>query len=260
MTRLIADTHVHLYPCYDFPAALATLADNLAAHGDGVRAAFLAERRDCRAFAAIREGSLALAPGPRELRPLRDDGAVALTSGDAPPVYLFAGRQIVTAERIEVLALTVDLALRDGLPAADVVAAVLEAGGVPVLGWSPGKWSFARGALVRALLRRRSPGEILVGDTALRPASAPEPRAMREARRLGIGVVAGSDPLPFPGEERYLGTYVTVLEGAFDAEHPVGSARRLLRAVPAAADSSGTRVSWGTAARRWWRNARARRG
>ncbi|HEY5998242.1 MAG TPA: hypothetical protein VI078_02955 [bacterium] len=257
MTRLIADTHLHLYPCYDFAAAISALATNLPRHGEGVRAGFFAERRDCHAFAAIREGSLALAPGPRSFRPLAEPGAVVLLESGVPAVYLFAGRQIVTSERIEVLALTVDLDIVEGLPAATVVDAVLEAGGVPVLGWSPGKWWFARGALIRSLLDGRRRGDILLGDTALRPAGAPEPSLMREARRRGIPVVAGTDPLPFAGEERLLGTYATVMEGPFDADRPLESARRLLRAGGPA--PAGIRSSWPAAARRWLRNARGGR-
>ncbi|HWR98119.1 MAG TPA: hypothetical protein VN317_06820 [Candidatus Methanoperedens sp.] len=260
MTRVIADTHLHLYPSYDFPAAIAALAANLTGHGAGVCAGFLTERSGCNAFAAIGSGALTLPPGSGRFQELREPGTVALVRDDAPPVYLFAGRQIATAERIEVLALTFDTAIADGLPAAEVIAAVRAAGGVPVLAWSPGKWWFARGRLVRELLARRQPGEILVGDTALRPAGAREPRVMREARRRGIGVLAGSDALPLPGEERYLGSYVTVLDGDFDPESPRDSVRRLLRTAGATAGTSGARVPWTSAARRWLRNARAAGG
>jgi hypothetical protein len=257
MTRIIADTHVHLYPVYDRSAALAALDGNLGRHGAGVRAAFLADRRDSRVFAAMRSGSFAVPGGGYEIRPLAEEGAVVACRDGEPRVYLFAGRQIVTAERIEVLALTVDLDLEDGLPAARVVDTILEAGGVPVLGWSPGKWWFARGALVAGLLRGRRPGEILLGDTALRPAGTREPRLMREARSRGFAVAAGTDALPLPGEERLLGSYVTVLEGEFDAGRPQEAVRRLLRGPGPALGTSGERGSWGSAARRWVRNARA---
>jgi hypothetical protein len=258
VTRLIADAHLHLYPCYDLAAAVAALADNLGRHGDGVRAGFLAERSGCRAFAAIRDGSLALRAGAGRFETTAEEGALILRRSGSPPLYLFSGRQLATAERIEVLALTVDAAIPDGLPAAAAVDAVLAAGGVPVLPWSPGKWWFARGRLVRELLSRHGPEKILVGDTAMRPSLAGEPAVMREARRLGCRVVAGTDPLPFAGEEALLGTYASVLEGDFDERHPVASARRLLQCA-AAAGTAGTRNGWLVAARRWWGNARASR-
>jgi hypothetical protein len=49
-TRVVADTHVHLYPCYDLEVALQSLARNLARTAAGAHAAFFAERSDCRAF------------------------------------------------------------------------------------------------------------------------------------------------------------------------------------------------------------------
>lgn len=255
LARVVADTHVHLYPCYDLDLALSSLAFNLGRTAAGAHAAFLAERRDCRAFAALREGAAGPLPRDAGVRPHPDPGAVVLTPAGAPPVYLFAGRQLVTAERVEVLALLLPDAPPEGLAAGRTVEAVLAAGGVPVLGWSPGKWSFGRGRLVRDLLARFG-SSLLLGDTALRPASGPEPPLMREARRRGVGVLAGTDPLPFPGEERLLGSYASVFAGTLDPERPVDSARLLLRSAAAGGGTAGTRNSWPGAARRWLRNAR----
>lgn len=254
MTRVVADTHVHLHSCYDLGAALAALCANLARHGDGVHAGFLAERGDYRIFAALRDGSRPPGGGVT-VRRLPEAGTLLLES-DGRQAHLFGGRQIVTAERIEVLALGADIDLADGLPAERVIAAILAADGVPVIGWSPGKWWGSRGGLVGELLQRSQPGDLLLGDTALRPRHSFEPRLMREARRRGLAVVAGTDPLPLPGEECFLGTYATVFEGAFDEERPLQSARRLLRSPDACAGTRGTRGTWAASAGRWLRHAR----
>lgn len=253
MTRLVADTHVHLHPGYDLGAALASLCANLAGHGEEVRAGFLAERSGCRVFAALRDSSLRPG-GSIAVQRLPEAGALLLES-EGRQAYLFDGRQIVTAERVEVLALGADIDLADGQPAERVIAAVRAADGVPVLGWSPGKWSGARGRLVGDLLRCSTPGELLLGDTALRPRRSFEPRLMREARRRGLGVIAGTDALPLPREERLLGTYATVFEGPFDPERPLQSARHLLRSPSAYVGTCGTRGTWAGSASRWLRHA-----
>jgi hypothetical protein len=254
LTRVVADTHVHLHPCHDTGAALAALCANLARHGEGVRAGFLAERAGWRVFAALREGSLPPGGGVA-VRRLPEAGALLLETRGGQ-AYLFGGRQIVTAERIEVLALGADIDLADGLPAERVIAAVRAADGVPVIGWSPGKWSGSRGRLVGELLRRSRPGDLLLGDTAMRPRPSPEPRLMREARRRGLGVIAGTDALPLPGDEALPGTYATVFEGAFDRERPLQSARQLLRSAGAGTGTCGARGTWAGSARRWLRHAR----
>lgn len=254
MSRLVADTHVHLYPGYDLALAIKALCANLAWHGEAIRAGFLAERAGQRIFAALRDGSLAPGDGIG-VRSLPENGALLLESAGCQ-VYLFAGRQVVTAERIEVLALAADGDFADGQPAERVIAAMRAADGVPVIGWSPGKWCGARGRLVGDLLRRSRPGELLLGDTVLRPRRFPEPRLMRAARRRGLSVIAGTDPLPLAGEERLLGTYATVFAGPFDPLRPLRSARDLLRAPQAVTGVCGTRGTWAGSARRWWRHAR----
>lgn len=258
MARVTADTHLHLHGCHETPRALGALAANLRRAGGDVLAGLLAERAGSGAFEMLRRGALAAAP--YVVRPAPETGGLLLLAGEEPPLHLFAGRQVVTRERVEVLSLCAESLIPDGMAAAAAVEAILAAGGVPVLPWSPGKWLGSRGRLVRELLEARAPGEILIGDTVLRPAGSPEPRLMREARRRGFSVAAGSDPLPLPGEERYCGAYAAVLEGPFDPERPVSSMRALLRSPRALAGAAGRRNAWGESAARWLRNRRATRG
>jgi hypothetical protein len=257
VTRLVADGHVHLYPFYDLPRAAAALENNLRRHGaSGIPAGFLAERHDCRIFEDLRQGRLRL--GGREVRPAGEE-CLAVLGEEGPRLLLFAGRQIVTAERLEVLALTVDLRIPDGSPAAEVIGRVQAAGGVPVLAWAPGKWFFKRGEVVAGLLGRFPAGRLLLGDTTLRPTLWAEPRLMRHARRRGFGVLAGSDPLPFPGEERMLGRYATVLEGDLDLARPLEGVRKILGAAGGIGPGVGTRGGIGETLRRLWGNARAKK-
>lgn len=258
MTRLVADGHVHLYPFYDLPRAVASLETNLRSHGTGgIPAGFLAERHDCHVFRDLREGRLRL-PGI-DGRPAGEDGCLLLRGVAGSRLLLFAGRQIVTAERLEILLLTADLPLADGLPAVQVVERAIGAGGVPVLAWAPGKWFFKRGEIVAGLLRRFAAGELLLGDTTLRPTLWGEPALMRSARRRGFGILSGSDPLPFPGEEGILGRYATVLEGEFDVDRPLAGVRRLLSSSAGLGASVGSRGGVVETLRRLRGNAREKR-
>ena len=258
---IIADTHLHLHPAYRAGRALIRLSQRLGglAQAAGVpgaaRAGFLAERAAQHDFADLRDGVSALEGVT--VAPTPEGGALCLATPDAV-LYLLAGRQIIAAERIEVLALAMEISVPDGLPAADTIERVLAAGGVPVLAWAPGKWWFARGRVIADLLRRFTPEQVLLGDTTLRPLGWGEPCLMRLARRRGYGVVAGADPLPFAGDERHMGTYGTWLPGELDPQRPVASAREALRQSRAGARLLGRRGDPLTVARRLWRNARAR--
>ncbi len=205
---------------------------------DCVKVGILAERSGCYCYADFRRGRRSMLGDKISVTPAEGNDGLVMKEEGGVTWYLVPGRQILTAEGIEVLALTVDLRLPDRLQAKDVINAILDFGGVPVLSWAPGKWFFGRGRVVRDLLESSVPGRVLIGDTALRPTIWAEPLLMKRAAANGFGVVAGSDPLPFAGEETRLGSYASVFEGDFDIENPGASMRDLL----IAAKGSGKRV------------------
>ena len=202
--NVVCDAHVHLYPCYDLAAAFRCLAGNLSAMSAdaGIRAAFLAERRDCRYFEQLRDGDAAVDgwtvdPHENFLRMARGDEAVCLV----------AGRQVVTRETLEIVSLGSAREIDGGRPVDDTIRDILDAGALPALNWAPGKWWFRRGRVVKDLLDHVSPGDLVLCDTSLRPVGWGEPALMREAAARGFTVIAGSDPLPLAGEERHAGRY-----------------------------------------------------
>lgn len=176
-------------------------------------ALFLTESQGFDCFARLRE-SLDAEIG-KELE--------AIVFNPAEPVWLFAGRQIVARERVEILALACTEKIPDGLPAGDVVRRVRGAGGVPVLAWAPGKWMFKRAEVVRRLLDEFGQEELLLGDSSLRFIGWPGPGPMKKWRTL-----AGSDPLPFAGEEEQAGRYGIRMQFDFDESRPVSSLRTAL--------------------------------
>ncbi|MHB1348500.1 MAG: hypothetical protein ACYCYR_01380 [Desulfobulbaceae bacterium] len=225
--QLIADAHVHVYPFHSPQLVLDVLRRNLVAMDrDAICLAFLAERADCRFFADLAQRGSRLLDRPVVADRLGE--CLVLREHNFPDLYLFAGRQIVTRERIEILALTTDVAPADGLPAAETVTRILEGGGIPVLSWAPGKWFLARKKVVAGLLERFSPGSLLVGDSSLRPRCWLMPVLMKQAIARGFGLVVGSDPLPVPGEEAMIGTYGFSVDAEFAPEDPVRSIRTIL--------------------------------
>ncbi|MCX6906379.1 MAG: hypothetical protein NTW03_23450 [Verrucomicrobia bacterium] len=246
---VVADGHVHVYPAYDIKAVFRHLIQNLdrlvaVAQDDETgprnvfKLAFLAESREHDFFSRLKDQDKAIVDQGLEITSGPDPVCVTVGVRGVGQVCLVAGRQIVTRERLEILGLAMRATIPDGLPTRDVIQKVVEAGGIPVLAWSPGKWLFARGRLVRDLIESDQGQILCLGDTTLRPTLWPEPRLMQLARKRGMTVIPGSDPLPLAGEERFAGTYGFVYQGAFDASQPAAAIGRML-AGPAAASWAG---------------------
>lgn len=195
-------------------------------------ALFLTEAQGFDCFAALRESPGAEAGQERE---------AILLNRDDQSMWIFAGRQIVARERVEILALTCAEKIPDGQPAGEVVRRVRGVGGVPVLAWAPGKWMFKRMEVVRRLLDEFGPAELLLGDSSLRSIGWPEPCVMKTRKTL-----AGSDPLPFSGEEEQAGRYGIRMQIDFDEVRPVSSLRAALLNPRIAVERVGSRnTPWG---------------
>ncbi|MDI6774781.1 MAG: hypothetical protein QME60_05225 [Verrucomicrobiota bacterium] len=257
--QIVVDAHVHFYPCYRAAEALRGLADNLARLGGAAAClACLAERAGGRFFTGLKTGrTVPTGPGFR-VRTTADAEALMIEQTGRPLLALVAGRQVVTAERLEILTLMTDASIPDGLPALEVAEQTTAVGGIPVLAWAPGKWLLSRSRVARDLIERAQPGQLAVGDTALRPTVWGEPRLMRLARRKGLPVLAGSDPLPFAGDDRWMGAYASLIEGEFDPERPAMSLRRALTGSATMIRPVGRRGGFLTVLRRLRAYARAR--
>jgi hypothetical protein len=158
-----------------------------------------------------------------------------------------------------VLALLTDAVIPDGIPAAETLERIHAAGGIPVLSWAPGKWWFKRGRLLEALLAPDRGFPVFTGDTALRPRGYPMPELMKRSLHRQGRVLAGSDPLPFRGEERYIGTLATVMDGTLDVSAPADSMGRLLQDTSVQVNTAGCRAGWLTVFIRLLKNEYRRR-
>ena len=231
MKTILVDGHVHLYPGYNWALAVSNMLRNLGEAGqnpDPIAVGLLTESRRYAFFRTVQDHPDDYASPALQLFPHSDGQSLVIRSGDQIRGYLIAGRQLVTRERLEILAVGHDTRIADGLPARDAIDHVLASGALPVVAWSPGKWFGRRGEAVRTLIMTHEPGSLLIGDSLMRPRLWPQPRLMRLARERGFLVLAGSDPLPLRGEERWLGRYGISVEAPFDETAPADSIRRLL--------------------------------
>lgn len=234
---LLVDAHAHLHSSFDIDRFLEAAAQNLETAAaelgvpwPAVGVLCLMDVRGQRSLLALRDGfaggkgsawsGLATAEGGLSLVLRRTDGL---------ELVLVAGRQLVTAEDLEILALGCDAELSDGLEFAETLAAVRQIDALPIVAWGLGKWSFRRGRLVSSALEGLAPGSLFLGDTPHRPRAAPRPRLFRRAEELGLHVLPGSDPFPFPHQIHTVGRFGFLLPATLDPARPATGLKAALR-------------------------------
>lgn len=222
---ILVDAHVHVHSSADPARLLDSAAANFAEVAKELNAKrwqgalLLAEMADTDWFDSIARGavgqvgrwSLQQSPG--------EDISICARHADRS-LTIVAGRQIVTAEKIEVLALGTRITVPDGQELSTTLAAVGRSGAITVLPWGAGKWLGRRGRLVADALRKARELNVFPGDNSGRPAFWPEPAAFGFAVSRGYPVLPGTDPLPLPNEERRVGSVGFWTTGQLAVEAP----------------------------------------
>ena len=227
---LLLDAHVHLYPQFNIENAIRAGMTNLnklaSKHrlpSGAIKMWLLTEGMDYNAFAKLSEldGFSVETKSPECL--------LITDSGSKDQLYVFAGRQIVTSDKLEICALITNNLIPDRqFNTRDTLNAVRESGTPAALNWAPGKWLFKRGKIVEQLLTETDPDNMLLSETTMRPTVWATPLLVKCAFKRGYRMLVGSDPLPFAGEEKLIGTYACYLQGEFDQENPARSLQSLL--------------------------------
>ncbi|MGZ8272794.1 MAG: hypothetical protein ACXWUM_02685 [Burkholderiaceae bacterium] len=227
-TRVAIDGHVHLREARQDTAALRQAAANFARTcplPDRIGVLMLAESAGEDAYERLAEA----AGADREdgLRIVRTDEAESLwVHVDDWRILVVAGRQVVTAERLEVLALATSRRFEDGTALNALLPQIAQVAAVPVVPWGCGKWLGARRAHVHSALLGNGSTPLLLGDNAGRPAVWHD--ALLSGSR-SMRVLRGSDPLPLPGHWRRIGRFGCIVDLELSPRKPAASVRDALR-------------------------------
>ncbi len=233
MIMVILDFHVHLYHCYDLDTVLTAAHESFrrlqgaAATTAGVL--LLAESRGYDRFAELRENGVPASGW--QVEQTGESCSLCCVNRDKI-IYVVRGRQMNTAEHLEVLALCTDADIDDGQSLAATVQAVAAGGGIAVLPWGAGKWIGNRGRIIREFLETTR-DKVFLGDNGGRPVGWPEPAPFHLARKKRIPILPGSDPLPLPGEERRVGSYGGMLAVRLPGSAVASTIRQALLQYPA---------------------------
>ncbi|MBW1956583.1 MAG: hypothetical protein JRI83_12850 [Deltaproteobacteria bacterium] len=158
----------------------------------------------------------------------REEASVKAESDSGSPLFLITGKQVVSREGLEVLALGCRGVFPPDLPLEELVKRIDDVGAIPGVPWGFGKWAGRRGRVLSRLLSRTLPGTFFLGENGGRPKSFPLPLPMKTAMKKGIPVLRGSDPLPLPSEVRKPGGFGFMIRETLDPFQPFAHIRELI--------------------------------
>ncbi|WP_250565703.1 class I SAM-dependent methyltransferase [Adonisia turfae] len=220
---ILIDTHVHIYDCFNIDTFLDSAWQNFhsqTGHQAGSTGVLLlTESKSHNWFQALltRVGE---SSHRWTFHPTAETLSLRATDTQGRTLYLVAGRQIVTAEKLEVAALICDRTFPDGLSTQGTIEAIQAAGGIAVLPWGVGKWVGKRGNLITHLLQQKSLSPLFLGDNSGRPQFWLRPPYFSQVEQQGRPVLLGTDPLPLNLEVSRPGRYGLMRLGEFDGHKP----------------------------------------
>jgi hypothetical protein len=234
---ILCDGHVHIHGAFPIDLFLSAALKNFAAYSKGISrvdqniqyvlwltesagTSKFSELLDCCAISNCRSDS-----GWR-IRSTEDDISLVANQND-DEIILIAGRQVVSAENVEVLALGMHDTIGDGTPLSEAIEYILSANALPVLPWGFGKWFGKRGGIIEYHINNTE--HIFIGDNGGRLAGLPEPKLIKLARKKNISILPGSDPLPFPDEYQRVASYGWIQDSVISLSRPGESLKECLR-------------------------------
>jgi len=233
------DGHVHIYPNFSvsrfFDAAWVNFSKIRSEHeltAEPDYALFLTEGGESNIFGDLsKQADSYTSESTDKLRFQRTeepDSLIAEKNGRC--IYVFAGKQYISAENIELLSLFSRKQITDkSLPLSELAQSIAGNDGVVVVPWGVGKWFGKRGEVVKKFLNSAHEFPVFLGDNGNRPLFWPTPSLFRIARETRVPLLSGSDPLPLASHYNRAATSGTLLlDGKMSSSCPAASLRKQL--------------------------------
>jgi hypothetical protein len=239
---LLIDAHVHIYDCFDidkfFDSAYAnfkSVAERFNHSNDFTGVLLLAETSKenwFKHFADFADGidlPEGKNPGNWTFRRTNENNSLIVESGASRILILVAGRQIVTGEGLEVLALFSTASFKDGNSIKNLIENIKDKDGIPVIPWGFDKWTGRRGYILIRMLEGATNSDFYLGDNGNRPFFLPMPSQFKLAQKRNILNLPGSDPLPFASEVSRAGCFGSFMQNDFSEAKPAEYLKNTLR-------------------------------
>ena len=227
---IIADAHVHLHDCFDLEHMLNSALNNfqnfskLKGYHDNFNALlFLTEIGKRNKFFQLRNYTKT---NKTLIKNKLKNWDIYQTQEEVS--LSVSNQQIVTAEKLEVLALITNQDFEDSLSLEETIEKIVSVGGIPVLPWGVGKWIGKRGKILNEFLTKSNSPILFLGDNSGRPIFWLRPSYFQQAEAKGLKILPGTDPLPLIGESSRPGSFGFMIQDSLSKEKPGAHIKQIL--------------------------------
>ncbi len=233
---IIADAHVHIYDCFQLDKLLNSALNNFTNHAQKLTSTdnftsilFLSDIHNQETFQQLKKYSQSnYHINNWTFHYTQEKLSLYARNQNNQIIVLIAGRQIITAEKLEVLALITEQTFEEGLSLEVTIKEIIAAGGIPVLPWGVGKWIGKRGKTLSNLLKNNIHSILFLGDNSNRPGFWFRPFYLQLAKKQGIQILPGTDPLPLASECSRPGSFGFMVRGRLNYEEPGKHIKQIL--------------------------------
>ncbi|MCG8528637.1 MAG: hypothetical protein MI748_19825 [Opitutales bacterium] len=235
---IAVDGHVHIHPKFKLPeffnAAVNNLKSNCSVLNDpepNQLVLFLTESKGTNVFKELKESaSQKKEPDAAafEIIPTQESNSLVVNLPEGQKLILIAGRQIVCAENLEVLALGCEEEIPDGDSIKSVIKKVIDKNAIVSIPWGFGKWMGGRRKIIKGLLESSDKTLLTFGDNGNRFPISGTPSQLKIAQNKGFKLLSGSDPLPLSSESQKVGKFGFAFSGELSESTPFESLQTAL--------------------------------
>jgi len=149
-----------------------------------------------------------------------EPNALVAQARDNRQVYLILGHQVISKEGLEVLGYLPMHKIKSGPGIENIIENIQSLDGLAIVPWGFGKWMGKRKSVMVNLINRGD-SNFVIGDIGGRSKILGHPDIFRMAKKRGIRILPGSDPLPLADEFNRIGTCGFCIKGELDENAPL---------------------------------------
>jgi len=238
---ILIDSHVHLHPSWDLEQFLNCAHKNFQKFREAKNSPLpltavlmLTESLNLNRFAQIKNNiansaAKTITSGKWQLSLTEEKNSLSCTLNNQDKIIIIAGRQIISQEGLEVLALGTEKEFKPGLSLNETIEQILEQKALPVMTWGVGKWLGKRGKIIKKLIHSPYAPKIFLGDIGGRPFFWAFLSLFKQARAKKIKILRGSDPLALEPQIHKVGSFGFSLKAELNPQKPGKDLLNLLR-------------------------------